>query len=548
MIPGFSEPPNLIIDKAGRIIASNSEFKKLIPSKTAQQNFFELFDEEKLLTLQRIFLDARKFESTAKDTIRIENESGAVEYDVAFSPMRSENNIYFLITFNISSKSKGGTETQKFWIAIAELEKIVRDKKIVSVINRIKLTYPFTFIEKAKVQKEINELDEYFWIKDIDGKYAIVNEKYAESLGFKASQLENKNEGDFLPKYLTNLYKTVDSYIIESTNAVILDSIAAPITAGAERNLSIIEFPLCDLDNHVVAIIGFSQKSESKIVDTKKEFSSLVFKDLLSAVMLIDEELKVAACSNEFVRLINPGSKVDLTGKEITKIFEKGFIPFLENYIKDTNNIGEYVFNYVFMEKTQLNSEVHLKKIFDENNKYFATQIFLKEIVEDNSQIEVKAKMYDALIHHTPEAMFVYDIENLKFLEVNEEALKLYGYKRSDFLNMDLTDLYAPEDIQTLIESGESKIVPGSYSGPWRHKKSDGSSVLVEVNRTPIEFKEKKAHLNIVRNVSGQADLKKKLQILESAFENTSDPIINTDKEGFITETNEPVSKKLGYS
>jgi PAS domain S-box-containing protein len=195
-----------------------------------------------------------------------------------------------------------------------------------------------------------------------------------------------------------------------------------------------------------------------------------------------------------------------------------------------------------------LNTEVILKKLFFESGVYYGTQVCLKENIQNNSETDAKAKMYDAIIQHSSEAMFIYEIENLKFLEVNDEALKLYGYKRSDFLNMDLTDLYATEDIQTIIESGESKSVPGSYSGPWRHKKSDGSSVMVELNRTSIDFKEKKSHLNIVRNVSDQAELKKRLQLLETVFEHTSDPIINTDKDGFITEINDLVSKRLGYS
>lgn len=544
----LAEIPSVIIDKGGRIIAFNQEFKKLLPQSSAQANFFELFDEERLLTLQRIFIDVRKYETIAKDTLLLDTESGPLSYNVVISPMRSENNTYYIINFQSFHQDINSSETQKFWIATSELEKVVEDKIIISIINKIKLTFPFTFIEKAKIQKLINEYDGYFWVKDVSNKYLLVNNKYASSLGFKVSQIENKHEEEFLPKYLTNLYKMVGTYIYDSTNSVILDSITSPIAAGTDRDLSIVQFPLCDLDNNVVAIIGFSNKSDPKKVESYISDLSLFVKEIPLSIIIFDNEYKIRACSQESLRLLNISEKVDLIGQEISKIFEKGFLSIIEEYIKDENLNTEHSFNYIFKDKKQLNTTVSLKNILADNGDYYGTQICLKEIIVHKSENDAKAKMYDAIIQHAPEAMFIYDIENLKFLEVNDEALKLYGYKRNDFLNMDLTDLYAPEDIQTIIESGESKSIPGSYSGPWRHKKNDGSSILVELNRTSIDFSGKKAHLNIVRNVSDEAELRKKMQLLETVFEHTDDPIVNTDKDGFITGINDIVSKRLGYS
>jgi len=540
--------PSLIIDKTGRVIAFSSDLKKLLPSINPQSNFFDLFEEVKLLTLQRMFIDVRKYDTPVRDMIDLEIEKVKYNFEVIFSPLRSENNVYFLINFNHESFVKNTTETQKFWISISELEKIAFDKRIISIVNKIKLNYPFTFIEKAKIQKDINELDDYFWIKESSGKLVLVNNKYADSLGFKSNQLENKNEQDYLPKYLVNLYKTVDAYIVNSTNSVIFEGTTTPVSSSNNRNISIVEFPLCDLDNNVVAIIGFSQKKEQHISEAKIESDNFLYKDLPIAVVLIDNNFKVSSYSKEFARLLNLNDKVDLTQLDLSKIFEKGFITQFENYLKNSDKNQEIKINYVFAEKAQLNTEVSFKKIFFNNGEYFGTQIIITQKLDSDYQIETKAKMYEALIEHLPEAMFIYDIENLKFLDVNEAALKLYGYKRNDFLNMDLTDLYAPEDIQTLIQTGDSKIVQGSYSGPWRHKKNDGTSVLVELRRSSIEFRGKKSHLNLVRNVSEQAESKKRTQILESAFDNTSDPVIITDKDGFITEINEPVSKRFGYS
>ena len=546
--PVFSEIPSLIIDKTGRIIALNSELKKLISKAVPQSNFFELFDEQKIQVFQKIFADARKYETAVRDKIPLEKDSVVTDYEVEISPLRSENNTYYLIIFYSAQKTVTSTDIKKIWIITEDLEKIVQEKKILSVINKVKLTFPFTFIEKAKIQKEINELDEFFWVKDTAGKLLLLNDSYAESLGSKASQIENKNEQDFLPKQLYNLHHTIDSYIIDSTNTIILQGVTAPVITGLGKNVSLVEFPLCDLDNRVVAIIGFTKKDEIPFVQINRDITPYALKNIPVATAILDKENKIFAYSEELLRLLKLNEKMPVDKKQADLFFEKGFITQLDDFLKAPGKNDELIINYSFTEKSQFNAEVRLNKIYNEKDEYFGTGIIIIPKIEADLQLEAKAKMYETLIEHSSEPMFIYDVENLKFLEVNDAALKLYGYKRNEFLNMDLTDLYAPEDIQTLIESGDGKFKPDKYSGPWRQKKSDGSYILIELNRASIEFKNKHAHLNVVRDVTEIAERKKHQQITEAAYENTSDPIFNTDKDGFITEINETVSKKLGYS
>ena len=82
-----------------------------------------------------------------------------------------------------------------------------------------------------------------------------------------------------------------------------------------------------------------------------------------------------------------------------------------------------------------------------------------------------RGTMFEILIQKNPEPIFVYDKENLKFLEVNDAAIKLYGYNREEFLQMDLTDLYAPEDIQTLLDSFGDEALKPDLANHFRHRK-----------------------------------------------------------------------------
>ena len=48
---------------------------------------------------------------------------------------------------------------------------------------------------------------------------------------------------------------------------------------------------------------------------------------------------------------------------------------------------------------------------------------------------------YRLLFESTPQPIFVYDAETLRFLTVNEAAIRTYGYTRDDFLAMTIEDI-----------------------------------------------------------------------------------------------------------
>ncbi|MFC2094078.1 PAS domain S-box protein [Bacteroidota bacterium] len=156
--------------------------------------------------------------------------------------------------------------------------------------------------------------------------------------------------------------------------------------------------------------------------------------------------------------------------------------------------------------------------------------------------------MIEFLIQSNPEPIFIYDKENLIFLEVNKAALELYGYSREEFLQMDVTDLYNPEDIQSLLGSPGEGEVDGKFSKPLRHKKKDGSSVFVELSKMRYKFDDKDSYFNIIRDVTQNLELKKNNQIFKAAFDNTVDMIFTTDPDGKITYVNSRVTDILGSS
>ena len=67
---------------------------------------------------------------------------------------------------------------------------------------------------------------------------------------------------------------------------------------------------------------------------------------------------------------------------------------------------------------------------------------------------------YRLLFEHNPQPMWVYDLETLRFLTVNEAAVVRYGYTREQFERMRITDIRPPEDVPPLLEAVRAMARP----------------------------------------------------------------------------------------
>ncbi len=156
--------------------------------------------------------------------------------------------------------------------------------------------------------------------------------------------------------------------------------------------------------------------------------------------------------------------------------------------------------------------------------------------------------MSDLFIKNNPQPIYIYEKDSLRFLDINEAALRLYGYSIDEFLQMDVTDLYTSEDIKSLLEFSQEIFKDGEFSKPFKQRKKDGSFIHVRISRINYQHEESEAYLNILEDVSTSFETEKKNQIFKAAFDNTNDMIFITDPDGTITYVNESVNKILGVS
>src|SRR5580704_1829499 len=67
-------------------------------------------------------------------------------------------------------------------------------------------------------------------------------------------------------------------------------------------------------------------------------------------------------------------------------------------------------------------------------------------------------ELYRSFFDWNPQPMWVWDVETLRFLAVNEGAVRHYGYSRDEFLALKFVDILAPKDSSRFSKDDLSKI------------------------------------------------------------------------------------------
>lgn len=118
--------------------------------------------------------------------------------------------------------------------------------------------------------------------------------------------------------------------------------------------------------------------------------------------------------------------------------------------------------------------------------------------------IQDSEKKYSDLFHLSPLPIFLYDLETLKFLDINKAALEQYGYSREEFLSMTLKEIRPKEDVSKLMEAVEMSRDRESFhfEGVFRHLKKNGELIYVDIRSNIITRDGKKAEIALANDIT----------------------------------------------
>jgi PAS domain S-box-containing protein len=158
---------------------------------------------------------------------------------------------------------------------------------------------------------------------------------------------------------------------------------------------------------------------------------------------------------------------------------------------------------------------------------------------------------YRLLFESNPQAMWVYDLATLRFLAVNDAAVRHYGYSRAEFLEMTIKDIRPPEDVKLLEDYLNSEDSHLDHAGEWRHRKKDGTIINVDITSSRLNFAGRPAQFVLVHDITERKKAETALRISEDRYrdlvDNSHELICTHDLEGRVLSVNPWAARVLGY-
>ena len=125
-------------------------------------------------------------------------------------------------------------------------------------------------------------------------------------------------------------------------------------------------------------------------------------------------------------------------------------------------------------------------------------------------ELRVSEVRYRLMFDNSPLPKWMYDVETLRFLDVNAAAVHDYGYSREEFLAMTIKDIRPEEDVPALLEAerGANTL----KFGVWRFRKKSGEIIQVEITKHTFSLGDRACRLAVGRDVTERLRLEEQLR------------------------------------
>jgi PAS domain S-box-containing protein len=173
----------------------------------------------------------------------------------------------------------------------------------------------------------------------------------------------------------------------------------------------------------------------------------------------------------------------------------------------------------------------------------------LAERLRSEHAAVVSERNYRTLFAGHPQPMWLYDIETLAFLDVNDAAIDTYGYTRDEFRSITVKDICPPGDVPKFLEL--IRDIPAfERSGPWRHVHRDGSMTQVLLTSHAVRFADRDARFVMAEDLTESQRLE--LELNQARARAESEAELNRTKDELVSmvshELRTPLASVVGFA
>lgn len=179
---------------------------------------------------------------------------------------------------------------------------------------------------------------------------------------------------------------------------------------------------------------------------------------------------------------------------------------------------------------------------------FYLVQRFGSRLSAANQRLTGQERQYRLLFATSPQPMWLYDLDSLMFIAVNDAAVAYYGYSRAEFLAMSIKDIRPETEIPALMAEVAGVTDGLQHDGIWRHRRKNGDIILVETSYQCLRFNDRNAVLVVAHDVTERVQLAQQLKLSAMAFEYSREMMMMVDAQGHIMAVNPALTSSTHYS
>lgn len=255
------------------------------------------------------------------------------------------------------------------------------------------------------------------------------------------------------------------------------------IIGSKSRDINILEKNLLEKNPETVITFATSLVKARQVLKNTTKFDAILFD--LSLSQFSSPETSII----EILNLSHNTALIVLTEAEEQKQAAKMLAWGVSDYLIKSE-----------LNATQLSKSIH----------------YSRERKKAQRSLYESEEKYRMLYDESPFPMWVLDRKNFDFLSVNKAALKLYGYSRQEFLNMNVRDLWVENETEA------EEIAKKSHSRPFavqvKHYTKTRQILYIAIQSNPILFGGKEARLSLVDDITEKVIAEEKLKLSQQRF------------------------------
>lgn len=378
--------------------------------------------------------------------------------------------------------------------------------------------------EEEKYRTLIEQASDGIVITDLEGFILEVNNSIKQMIGFDEKDMIGSHLNRYLPEH------DIDSKPLR-INELMQGKSLLYERKLVKRDGTVIDVEINSKMASSHTLIGFIRD----ITERKKQNNTLLYQArLLESVSDAITSLDMNRCIvswNKACEDLYGFNSIEVTGKKMPELIKFEY--------PDTND--EAVFNQVVAEgqwkgefnfihpetgeKVNLLSTVNLLKNKEGlKNGFIITSKNITERKKADEILQQSEKKYKLLFYNNPLPMLMTTVPELDIINVNEAAIKQYGYTREEFLQMNSRDLRPDEDVACFLQEMQKMEFGITNTINWRHKKKDGTIIRVETHCHQVMYEGKMVWLGLIHDVTEKFEAK---ELLEKSYEDIRQLVSN---------------------